>query len=302
MTGIGIKLKKLTYKKKIYLFGIISFFAFALFFGISAVFAYYHNSTPLSILAGLIGDFDSGNGDVNMMIYKETGYNTNVFVRSYSIPAVGYMFDKTKTICNKPCDDDETKNCEISCGTDSSTDLSCYYNYNENSNSFELTSSHKLTCKFYFKAESESDINVYIMIESDNGEYSLIENIPAFGYIYKNAVCDNGSVVTFDANTKKFNVQAQIKDTCYAYFDKTASADIIVNVYVQSEDGSTVYEPVYTIPANKIFEKSTEKASSCVDANGNVTNAAIDYVNGYVTVSASGKQICDVYLDLVEEE
>ncbi|MBE6156400.1 MAG: hypothetical protein E7161_01475 [Firmicutes bacterium] len=307
MASIGTKIKKTPKKKKTCLFGIISFFAVTLIFGIQAVYAYYNDTKPLNLLAGLIGDFDTGDGDVNMMIYKETGQNTNVYTRSYVVPSVGYVFNDTLTTCTKPCDDDETENCKATCGKDGSS--SCYYDYDDVTKSFELTSAHKVTCKFYFNAPYDSDIKVYIMKEDLDGEknynnkkYTLIENIPAYGYTYAGYECDNDGVVNYISATKEFNVSTQTKDTCYAYFNDTKTADIMANIYVQVKVSGTTYQKVDSIPTNRIYELSEHKNSYCYDSTGNDMGATINYTDGSVSITASGKQTCDVYLDLVANE
>lgn len=311
MASKGTRIKKLPLNKKAYLFGIISFFVIVLILGINVTYAYYYDSSLLSILAGKIGDFDTGDGDVNVIVYKETGKDTNVFTRSYSVPAVGYKFDSTLTKCIKPCDDDSNKNCTISCSQSSSSTPSCYYSYNSTNNNFSVTSEHQVTCKFYFKSESNSDINIYIMKESTTSTeyqysskyYEMVENVPAYGYKYAGYSCENSDAIEsfeYVSELKKFNVSTEYKNTCYAYFEAEGSADIIVNVYVQSASGSAVYEPVTTIPANKTYKLSTSSSnvSACYDTSGNSTDTTIEYTNGYINVSATEKQTCDVYLDL----
>lgn len=304
MASIGNNSKKLTVKKKAYLLGIISFFAFVLFFGIRAVYAYYNITAPLSIIASKIGDFDTGDADVNMIIYKETGEGTNVFVKTYAVPALGYSFNDDLTSCTKPCDDDKNANCHITCGKNST----CNYKYDEQTNIFSLTSDHKLTCKFYFNSFAQSDINVNVMLENDEGnnlynnkKYLVNKVIPAYGYKYVGYTCDDEEAVQsfeYDSETKKFIISTSTGNTCYAYFDKYGSSDIVVNAYVQSEAGSAVYEPVETIPANKTYTLSTKENSWCYDSDGNDLNTSISYVDGYIDISASSNQTCDVYLDL----
>lgn len=295
MASKGIKFKKLPKKEKAYLLGIISFFAFVLIFGIRAAYAYYNDSASISILANSIGDFDSGDGDINMMIYKENAQG--IYVRSYAVPAIGYKFNQTLTKCTITCTNDGTGN--------------CYYSYDEENQIFSLTSDQKVTCKFYFDQEAESDINIYIMKEDSAGTYtyntqtySMIESIPAYGYEYAGYYCENQNAISgleYVSETKKFVVSTSTKNTCYAYFDSVGAADIVANVFVQSADGSTVYKQVESIPANNVYKLSTTKTSACYNSSGNNTGATITYVDGYINITASEKQTCDVYLDLANE-
>ena len=291
MASIGVKIKNLPKKKKAYLFTIISFFAFVLIFGVRAVYAYYNDTASISILANLIGDFDTGDGDVNLMIYKEN--DKGLFTRTYAVPAIGYTFNDSLTSCTITCSNN-----------DSSAD--CYYVYDSDNKSFSLTSNQKATCKFYFEQEATSDINVYILKEDVAGtytynskSYTLVESVPAYGYKYIDYYdCDGSATVTYNSETKKFNVATSTKDTCYVYFDSVGNADIATNVFVQSASGSTVYNQVNSIPANNVYILSTSKTSYCYDSSGNDTNATISYTDGYINITAAGQQTCDIYLDL----
>jgi len=289
MASIGTQTKFLPKRKKASLFVIISFFVCLLILGIRVSYAYYRDSSSIRILSNLVGDFDWGEGDINIMIYKEN--DEEKFEKIYAVPAIGYKFNDTLTTCTIPCD------------TDSSS--ACYYQYDSVAQAFSLSSDQRVTCKFYFEQEAKSDINVYIMKEDVNGSftydsknYALVESVPAYGYEYNNAVCDNGAIASFDSSTKKFSVSSTSKTTCFAYFKSVGNADIIANVYVQDEEGSAKYELVNSIPAYKVYKLSTSKTSWCYDSTGTGTNATISYADGYINVSATGKQTCDIYLDL----
>lgn len=248
--------------------------------------AYYNSGSEIGILASLVGDFDTGDGDVNMMFYKQSG---NDYVRTFAVPAMGYTFDDTKTRCTLEC-------------SNSDPTASCYYSYNSNNKSFTLNSEDKVTCKFYFNETYSSDINIYVLKEDDDGtyeynlkKYSLAENIPAYGFVYTNHyACDNNSTLTYDSNTKSFMVETTQKDNCYVYFDKdNRTADVITNIYVNN--GNSTYEKVQSIPRNKTYTLSQSQTSSCTDANATIT-----YENGYIIISAEEMQTCNVYLDVVE--
>jgi len=279
--------KILTNKHKVFLFLTISVFVVVLILGIQKAYAYYHDSVSKGILANKVGDFDLGDGDINMMIYREN--EEGKFVRIYAVPADYYVFNDELTSCTIPCNDGLGN---------------CSYSYDANNRTFALTSNQKITCKFYFEQEEASDINVYIMIENTRGtytynfkKYSISDYVPAYGYVYSdNYECDDAAELTYNAETKKFSVATATKNTCYVYFNSIGESDVIVNVFVQSAYGSTTYSEVSTIPSNKIYALNETK-SNCYDSSG-ATGSAISYVDGYINISASGAQTCDVYLDL----
>lgn len=276
--------------QKFKMIGIVIAIVLTLILGIGAANAYYHQENSVSVLAGLIGNFDLPDGDINMVFYKED--DNGKFIKSYAAPKFGYRFDDSLTSCT------------ITCAFNDSTSA-CNYSYNQETYVFSLVSDKKVTCNFYFKKEMTSDIDVYLLKETTAGEYTyngkqytLINEIPAFGYAYNNYTCDNGSTLTYDANLKKVSVAASQKDKCYAYFNKSVDADIIANIYVQSREGSSIYNQVSTIPAGKTYELSTTKVSKCTNTDGSPSTATITY-DGYVNIdSINTRQVCDVYLDL----
>lgn len=294
MASKGIKLKKSPQNEKAYLLVIISFFAFVASFSIRVAHAYYNNTASINILANSVGDFDTGDGDINMMIYREN--DEGVYIKSYAVPAIGYSFNSSLTKCTIPCVKDEKGD--------------CFYTYDDENKVFALTSKQKVTCKFYFDKIAESDINVYIMKEDAAGTYTynnqtyiMIEEIPAYGYEYVGYYCENPNSINnleFVSETKKFVVSTSTKNTCYAYFDSVGQADIIANVFVQTYFGRSIYKKVDFIPVNKIYTLSTSKTSACYDAAGNNTGTIITYEDGYINIAASEKQTCDIYLDLSE--
>ena len=138
------------------------------------------------------------------------------------------------------------------------------------------------------------------MVEDEDGSYtynsknySAIANVPAYGYEYAIAYsCENGSTLSYNSETKKFSITATEQDSCYAYFNKVGNSDITVNVYVQSAYGSSTYTSVESIPSNKIYVLNSTK-SAC-----DLSGATISYTDGYINITASGQQTCNVYLDV----
>lgn len=288
--------RNLSKKNKVVMPLMLVVFVVLFFIGISMVYAFYHNSLSFSIIANKVGSFGSGNGDMAIVIYKQSNdldSATPEYKQTYGVPRVGYILD--------------TVDCTATC-TDNPSD-SCYYTYNSDTNMFTITSDKKVTCKFYFKKTADSDVNVYIAIEDANGSltynqknYREVESIPAYGYEYAGYTCKNDATVTYNQELKTFSVATLVKNDCYAYFYKTMEADIIVNVYVQTDLGSNIYQEVKSIPTNKAYVVSTRDGykSACYDSEGVETSSVITYSGGYVTVDATEKQTCNIYLDLYE--
>ena len=222
--------KKIQKKKKSYTFGILIALTFVLIMGIQKTYAYYYENHEMKLLAAQVGDFDLGDGDINIIIYKQLTKGADIYGKTYSVPAIGYKFREDLTKCF-----DEAKH-EMTCKNESSNGENgdCHYKYDTQTRTFALTSNKKVTCKFYFDQEVESDINVYIMKQDENGvdkdwenkKYTLVSGVPSFGYKYVGAECDNVKVeenndtVTYDAVNKKFTVKTNKKTTCYAYLIK----------------------------------------------------------------------------------
>ncbi len=288
MTSMIAKFKEKLLKNKLYTIIIMIFAILVLSFGIKQAYAYYYTKQSFPILSALVGDFDVGKGDINILIYKQVDKTKEgIYTRSYAVPAMGYKFDSTKTACT------DGNNQKLECAykqngvegvAEGSND--CSYTYDENSRTFTLTSNQKTTCKFYFTQTVTSDIDIYIMKEDENGvdgtwkptdgegvnevekNYTMVEHIPAYGYRYAGYKCENDNTnsedksitVTYDSETRKFKVETSKKTKCYAYFNSEGPADIIAHVYIKdtdvnSENGeSEVYTLVDTIPEGKKYK------------------------------------------------
>ena len=307
MTGVKNVYKKIVKDKKI-LFSLTFIGILLLILGIKSTYAYYHNSDSFGVLSALVGDFDTGTGDINIMVYKINDNGTKTKI--YNIPELGYIFD------------DELTSCSIECkNTTEDPNASCHYTFNSSETTqdkaFSLTSNEKVTCKFYFRKQLDADIKVLIMKESDNGTekysgsdgvertYQMVEEVPAYGYVYSNNYkCDsNVESFEYDATTRKFKVGTKTKNVCYAYFNSAGDADAIVNVFVQATKGGKVYNEVNSIPVNKKYQISTNPLhkTACYLDSGVESGIVPTYVDGYINVlNLKEKQTCDVYLDLVE--
>ncbi len=297
MKRMGAKIKR----NKFFLVSVMSILTLILITGIQYAYAYYYNeSDSLPIFSNLVGDFDSGNGDINIVIYKETKVKSDEFVKTYVVPAVGYSFNMDRTSCKAPSGQ------KITCKKDDPTSA-CNYTFDEKTKEFSLTSNQKVTCQFYFNKDYENDIELYVMIQDENGththgqkKYRNVDDIPAFGFTYNNDYeCENGSTVEVDPETGKIKVLAEQRDVCYVYYDgDLKAADIIANVYIQKTVGG-LYTKVSSIPSAQKYVISQNEKSYCHTFDGRETGIVPTYENGSINISeAEEKQICEVYLDI----
>lgn len=299
MKRIGEKIKN----NKFFLITVASILTLILITGIQSAYAfYYEDSKPLPIFSNLIGDFDSGNGDINIIIYKETGVESDKFVKTYSIPAVGYSLNIDRTSCK------DTLNQAVTCIKDA-PNSECNYTYEDteqNTKEINLTSNKKVTCEFYFNKDYENDIELYVMMQDANGthtyaekKYRNVDDIPAYGFTYYGYNCQKDSEVRIDPETGKIKVFATQRDVCYVYYDgNLQTSDIIANVYVQKTVGG-LYTKVSSIPTNQKYVISSSRNSNCHNLAGEDTGIVPTYENGIIDISeVEEKQICDVYLDI----
>ena len=107
--------------------------------------------------------------------------------------------------------------------------------------------------KVIYESESISDNRIVsfnaltMMYETDyqSGEYQVSTETtwPQEGYVFNETLskCENGGVLTWDAENKKILLQTNTSDKCYVYFDKEPDiiylADYIVNNVYTGIDG-----------------------------------------------------------------
>ncbi len=303
-------LKNLTKKDNKFYFLTLLVMTLILIGGIQSAYAYYYYKNPesLTILSNLIGDFDSGNGDINIIVYKETGVKSDKFEKTYSVPEIGYSLNIDKTSCKSPSGQ------IITCKKDN-PDADCNYTFDSDTKEINLTSNQKVTCEFYFNKDYENDIELYIMMQDGNGThtrehydeepedvirtYRNVDNIPAYGFTYSGYYCQNGSTVEIDEETGNIKVLATQRDVCYAYYDgDLQNADIIANVYVQKVVGGN-YVKVSSIPNSQKYKIAEEKESYCHTEDGTKTSSVPTYENFYINIPETDqKQVCEVYLDI----
>lgn len=267
------KIKCRLNSKRIVLSSILFLLLILSVWGIKATYAYYDSKSVFSFLGTSIGDFDVGDGDINLKLYME-GDNGEYNLAS-SIPLIGYILNNEKTKC--PAE------------------------YTIKNNEIMITTNEIVTCKFYFDQIADADIKVNIMLENDDGSYTVSEIIPAYGYSYKEYSCDNTNIITninYNSESRTFSFVTTGKNVCNAYFNKVGNIDMRVNVYIQEEVNSQTYELHDYIPSYKSYKLSTIKTSYCTNSSGNNINSNINYINGEITISSNQSGNCYVYLDI----
>lgn len=250
--------------------------------GMLYALAYYDKHATFPFLSSTVGDFEGGDGDINVMIYIQKdsldGYNL-----IKSIPLYGYIINDTLTDCDA--------------------------DYTIVGNTINISSSGKKTCKFYYDKLDDTDVKVLTMVEDDEGNYTynnkkykLSDFIPSYGFEYTNYNClDSSKVtnVTYVAETRSFSVSTTGRNACYTYFNKLGVSDVTVNVYIREDLSTNRYVEVEHIPSLKTYKLSTDTQSYCQNKDGTKVNNAINYTNGQIVVTATKPEACYVYLDIV---
>ena len=109
--------------------------------------------------------------------------------------------------------------------------------------------------KVIYESESISDNRIVsfnaltMMYETDyqSGEYQVSTETtwPQEGYVFNETLskCENGGVLTWDAENKKILLQTNTSDKCYVYFDviPTFANYIINNVYTGTDGENNLY-------------------------------------------------------------
>lgn len=279
-----LKIKQLNKRKRVVLFSILFLLLVLSTWGIKAAYAYYSSKTAFSFIGTTIGNFDIGDGDVNLILYRED--DDGEYNLTKSIPLIGYYLNDLKTECSN-------KNTEVT--------------YKSATNEISISSTEKSTCRIYFDQLGESDVRTYILIEDDEGKYEkdnklykMVNTVPAVGYEYLSYECADADTITnlqYDSETMKFSYTTTGKNICYVYYDALSKPDLTLNIYIQETDGSETYRNVTNIPTLNIYKLNAEK-SSCKDLSGNSLNANISYSKREITVEAENAGTCDVYLDI----
>jgi len=273
-------LKKENQKKYITLATLIVIFS-VLIINLFISFGYYHNEESLLLLKGVVGNIYLNEYDYTLLVYLEEidskGNGNGRYYLTDSIPAFGYNYSGYK------------------CENGSSLI------YDEESMATSVSIDQKELCSVYFDIIDGMDLTVKIMLEDEVGtdNYAFHEEIPPFGYRYSHYECANNGILQYDSTLHKVTLSSSTAEHCSIYFKKE-SADIIVNLFVESEAQSGVYNKASTIPPNVKYTLN-DTTSSCKNTEEERIDASMSYVEGYINIGVSEMSTCNIYLDRINE-
>lgn len=161
----------------------------------------------------------------------------------------------------------------------------------------------------YYTSGGETNLNkikvgeipstkVRYMVENPvTNQYTLSNNIPDSTYVYNEylSYCVNGSSLEYNSNDKSFPINStETDEVCFAYFSYINDKDIILNVFVAGRDNNYELSTGQEISSNyTIGRYECTKKDTIVSYNPNATEP-----NTKFTIRASGKTICNVYMDM----
>lgn len=203
---------------------------------------------------------DTSKVELIIMMQTETGvsgYTTGLkYTKTASIPGSGYRY--VGYICDN-----------------------AYAVVTYNNGIFTTSATTQTTCRAYFN-EYAGGIKVNYYLETSNGSYENVTQVPVIGYSYNKtkSKCINGSNINVSNNI--VTIDATNDDTCDIYFN-LATADINVQVYVMNRE------------TNK-YELSSVPTVGYELYNAGCTNGgSINYKNGILNVDSDGPTVCTVY-------
>lgn len=150
------------------------------------------------------------------------------------------------------------------------------------------------------------DVNIMIEARDDTGvgtgKYVRNDYIPRGGYTYNDteSYCVNGSTIVYDSDTYSASIGAVDYDMCYLYFDADASLDILVDVYIEdlTVDGSGL--GTYSLLSSEEIPSAGYMLNESLSKCDNGSSISYNMTNNILSIGASSKDTCDVYLDALD--
>ncbi len=200
---------------------------------------------------------------VNMLVWNQ---NTKTYELSNNIPSFGYYLEENYSYCKN--------------GSKMS-----YANGN-----ISVALARKDACYAYFKElQKDIDINIYI---HENGTLKLTDVVPSYNYTLTSSKCTNGATLTFDTNTRIFQVSTSTKTVCDVEFTKNES-DITINIYKEDAYGTHEHNGLnYTFSSQ--IPGYNYNFNEYVCKNSDI-KTSIKEENHELIVDTEGKNECNVY-------
>lgn len=195
--------KNKEFRKKYIVIGLVLILN-VLLINIFFTFAYYEKKDAIPILQATVGDFELNKSDYSLLVYIEdataTGIGSGTYHLTYAIPSYGYTYSG------------------YSC-KNNSTLL-----YDEVTKETTVTITQKESCSIYFNLSNTLDLSIKVMVEekANSNKYKISNTIPDNDYTYTRYECMNGGSIDYDAASKKFTMNTNKKEYCFAYFNKNS--------------------------------------------------------------------------------
>lgn len=235
-------------------------------------FAYYYNGLSLRFINAKVGNFLTRDSDLSIIIYAEKSNINKTGMSKYRIvsdvPELGYTFK------------------EGSCKNGS------LISYNEATKLINASVNLKDECSIYFDISKTADLSMHILVQENFGTDKYLETmkIPIYGYNFKNAICENGSNVTYNEDENSLYVTASQNDNCYVYFDINDN-NIKANVYLNHNGTLELLDEL-----DKSKNYTINSRSEC-RLNFQKINSTISYTNKKIEIITNDNAVCDVILD-----
>lgn len=211
----------------------------------------------------------SGIADINLHIMV---WNSNTFEYEIEeeVPRFGYSYENAISYC---------KNGSVM----------MYLN-----GKLKVAAAKKDECYAYFKSlDKDIILNIYTK-KSVDSEKVLVKDIPGLSYSLTSSSCTNGAEITFNEETRKFNVISNDKTECEAIFTKNA-VNVNLNIYRESATGTHVYGSLKYLKVDGIpNDNYTFHSYTC--ENNSVTTK-ITYIDNEIDIESDGENTCNLYFN-----
>ncbi|MDE6285058.1 MAG: hypothetical protein K2M17_04865 [Bacilli bacterium] len=150
-----------------------------------------------------------------------------------------------------------------------------------------------------------ADLDIRIMAQDRDAQgnakttYSVYSYIPKAGYQYNasKSYCSNGGTIVY--NNYQATIKSSSNDTCYLYFDSTASLDLTLNVLAENLNENGTGDGTYSKIDLKDLTAGAYKYNASKSSCTNSATLSYDASNNKFYMDAPGKSECTAYMDAV---